>query len=56
VKPYDEALWAESIEARIGPISPSLLLLETLYQRWTALFRSLTAEQWNRKMVHPTDN
>lgn len=41
VKPYDEALWAESIEARTGPIEPSLLLLGALYQRCTALFRSL---------------
>jgi hypothetical protein len=53
VKPYDEARWAESIEACRGPIEPSLLLLDGLYERWTRLFRSLTAEQWSRKMAHP---
>jgi uncharacterized damage-inducible protein DinB len=52
VKPYDEARWAELIEARTGPIEPSLLLLDALYQRWAALFRSLTEEQWTRKMIH----
>jgi uncharacterized damage-inducible protein DinB len=53
VKPYDEARWAETVEARTGPIEPSLVLLDGLYQRWTALFRSLTADQWGRRMVHP---
>jgi len=53
IKPYDEARWAEISEARRGPIEPSLLLLDALYQRWTALFRSLTEEQWARTMVHP---
>jgi uncharacterized damage-inducible protein DinB len=53
VKPYDEARWAATIEALSGPVEPSLLLLDGLYERWTALFRSLTAAQWGRTMVHP---
>jgi uncharacterized damage-inducible protein DinB len=53
VKPYDEARWAETAEARTGPLEPSLSLLDALYRRWTALFRSLTDDQWNRRMVHP---
>ena len=53
VKPYEEARWAETIEALSGPVEPSLLLLDGLYERWTALFRSLTAVQWTRQMVHP---
>jgi uncharacterized damage-inducible protein DinB len=53
VKPYDEARWAETVEALSGPIEPSLLLLDGLYQRWSALCRSLTAAQWSRTMVHP---
>ena len=53
VKPYDEVRWAEMSDARTGPIEPSLLLLEGLYQRWTALFLSLADNQWGRKMVHP---
>ena len=53
IKPYDEARWAETTEAIGGPIEPSLLLLEGLCERWAALFRSLTAGQWDRTMVHP---
>jgi uncharacterized damage-inducible protein DinB len=53
VRPYDEARWAETEEALRGPVEPSLQVLDGLYQRWTALFRSLTEEQWTRRMVHP---
>jgi uncharacterized damage-inducible protein DinB len=53
VKPYDEVRWAELPDARTGPIEPSLLLLEGLYQRWTALYLSLADDEWSRKVVHP---
>jgi len=53
IKPYDEARWAETAEARTGPIGPSLLLLDGLCERWAALFRSLTEDQWKRAMMHP---
>ena len=53
IKPYDEARWADTIEARTGAIEPSLLLLDGLYERWAALLGSLTAAQWSRAMVHP---
>jgi len=53
IKPYDEARWAETAEARTGPIEPSLLVFDGLCQRWAALFRSLTDDQWNRAMMHP---
>jgi len=43
IKPYDEARWAETAEALSGPVEPSLLLLDGLYERWAALFRCLTA-------------
>jgi uncharacterized damage-inducible protein DinB len=53
VKPYDEARWAETAEARTGPLEPSLSLFDGLCQRWAALFRSLTDDQWKRAMMHP---
>jgi uncharacterized damage-inducible protein DinB len=53
INAYDEVRWAETPDARTGPIEPSLLLLEGLYQRWTALFLSLTADEWDRRLVHP---
>ena len=39
IKPYEEALWAELPDARIGPIEPSLALLDSLHQRWLLLLR-----------------
>ncbi len=53
VKPFDEVRWAELEDARTSPVEPSLLLLEGMYQRWTALFLSLTDGEWNRKLIHP---
>jgi uncharacterized damage-inducible protein DinB len=53
VQPYDQAQWAELQDARAEPLEPSLILLEGLHRRWVALFRSLTEEQWKRKLIHP---
>ena len=53
VKPYDENLWAKLYDANTAPIEPSLMLLDGLHQRWTALYRSLSEEQWNNRMIHP---
>ena len=53
VKPYDEVRWAELHDARTGLVEPSLILLEGLYRRWVELLRSLTEDQWKRKVVHP---
>lgn len=53
VKSYEEARWAKTSEALSGPVEPSLLLLDGLYERWIALLRSLTAAEWGRTMVHP---
>ena len=53
VKPYDEAAWAELHDARTGPLEPSLMLLDGLHQRWIELFRSMTEEEWKRRLIHP---
>ena len=53
IKAYDEAQWAELIDARTAPIEPSLSLLEGLHQRWTLFLRSLSAEDVKRKFHHP---
>ncbi len=53
IKPYDEARWAETVEARTGPTESSLLLLDGLCPRWAGLFGSLTDAQWKLAMVHP---
>jgi uncharacterized damage-inducible protein DinB len=53
VSPYDEVQWAELHDARTQPLEPSLVLLDGLYRHWDELFRSLTEEQWRRKLIHP---
>src|ERR1700684_217727 len=50
VKTYDEARWGEIADAKATPIEPSLALLENLHKRWDILLRSMTSEQWARKM------
>lgn len=53
IKPYDEARWAELEDTRILPLEVSLRLLEALHERWVALLRSLSAEQYRRGYRHP---
>ncbi len=53
IKPYAENLWAELQDARIGPVQPSLLLLEALHQRWARMFESLDSADWTRSLIHP---
>lgn len=53
IKPYAEEKWAELADSATYPITTSLLLLEALHTRWTALFESLTAEQWQMTYYHP---
>ncbi|MGH9575423.1 MAG: YfiT family bacillithiol transferase, partial [Candidatus Acidiferrales bacterium] len=40
VKTYQEARWAETVDARMPPIELSLTLLESLHARWVLLMRS----------------
>jgi uncharacterized damage-inducible protein DinB len=53
IKPYDEAAWAELVDAKHEPLEPSLLLLEGLHRRWVVLLESLTAEAYQRTFRHP---
>jgi len=56
IKPYDEAKWAELVDARTAPIAPSLQLLEAIHARWDSLWRALTPDDWSRTFVHPEHN
>jgi hypothetical protein len=53
IKPYDESVWAELIDAKTAPVVPSLNLLEGLHHRWVVLLRSLSEEDVKRKFLHP---
>jgi len=52
VKGYDEARWAELPDARTGPVDMSLILLDALHVRWTALLRSLSEQDLARTFRH----
>jgi len=52
IKPYREESWAELADGKM-PISPSLMLLDGLHSRWTALMRSLSEEELHRTYIHP---
>jgi uncharacterized damage-inducible protein DinB len=53
IKPYDEAAWAELADTRETPIEVSLVLLDTLHQRWVTLLRSMTDADFQKKFRHP---
>jgi hypothetical protein len=53
IKPYDEKRWAELVDTTRTPIDVSLALLDSLHDRWVRLLRSMTAEDFDRKLEHP---
>ena len=53
VKTYEEAKWADLIDARTVPINVSLTLLAALHQRWVPFLRSLDEVEFARTSFHP---
>jgi uncharacterized damage-inducible protein DinB len=53
IQPYDEAAWAELIDAKSAPVEVSLSLLDALHARWTMLLRSLDTAALDRVFMHP---
>jgi hypothetical protein len=53
IKPYDEAAWANTHEARTGPVEMSLELFDSLHRRWVALLNSMSESDWKRTFKHP---
>lgn len=52
IKAYAEADWALLPDYRL-PVEASLKILDGVHQHLTALFESLSEEQWNKTFVHP---
>jgi hypothetical protein len=52
IRTYDEKGWAELVDSR-GPIAVSLVLLESLHERWVRLLRGIDDDDWNRTLRHP---
>jgi uncharacterized damage-inducible protein DinB len=53
IKPYDQQRWADLGDSRTVPLEVSLTLLEAVHQRWVALLRTMTPEDWHRSYRHP---
>jgi len=53
IKPYNEAAWAELVDAYTLDIETSLVLLGTLHKRWVTLLRSLSSSDLARTFTHP---
>ena len=53
IKPYEEARWAELVDARTLPVECSLILLDALHTRWVALLRAMDEAAFARTFYHP---
>jgi hypothetical protein len=53
IKTYAEDRWAELADTKATPIEVSLILLDSLHNRWVRLLRALGPEDWKRTFRHP---
>jgi hypothetical protein len=53
IKPYAEDRWAELADTKSTPVDVSLVMLDSLHQRWVELLRSLEPNDWKRQFRHP---
>ena len=52
IRPYAEAEWAKLSDAKM-PLEVSFKIIEGVHARLTNLLKSLTDEQFARKLIHP---
>lgn len=53
IKPYDQNVWAETIDVKNVPCNVSITLIHALHRRWEALLQPLTKEDFMRSFYHP---
>lgn len=53
IKAYDEKAWVTLADVQGQDIEHSLMILQGLHARWSALLSSLTPELLNRTFLHP---
>lgn len=53
IKPYDEASWAEMADVKNAPIDLSLGIIDGIHARWAMLLKSMSDEDFERKINHP---
>lgn len=52
IKPYDENLWSELIDAKTGDPAKSIDLLSGLHYRWSMLLKALDASELKKNFYH----
>jgi hypothetical protein len=52
IKPYNENAWAQLADARL-PVDVSIGIIDGIHTRWAAVYRGMTAAQFDRSFVHP---
>jgi DinB family protein len=53
IKPYDQELWAELVDAKNTDVETSLTLLECLHRRWVTMLKAMKPADFARKFRHP---
>lgn len=53
IKPYMEALWADLADTKTLPIHSSLIIIEGVHKRWTAVLKSMNEKDFTRSFIHP---
>jgi hypothetical protein len=52
IRPYFEERWAELADSFL-PVEHSMQIIEGLHFRWTTLLKSMSDEDFKRKLIHP---
>jgi DinB superfamily len=53
IKPYEEDRWARLADSQTTPIEVSLILLETVHNRWDTVLRAMSGDDFQRTLKHP---
>ncbi|MGI8495723.1 MAG: YfiT family bacillithiol transferase [Pyrinomonadaceae bacterium] len=53
IKPFDEASWAEMNDSAFAPVDLSLNIIDGVHARWALLLKSMSGDEFERKINHP---
>src|SRR5512141_942572 len=53
IKPYNEKLWAETVDGKSAPVDSSLAVIDGIHRRWVQFLRSLDGRAFARTVHHP---
>jgi len=53
IKPYKQGFWAELGDSKDYPLEPSLLIMDGLHPRFSALLESMKEEDYKKTFHHP---